>query len=172
MKTLLLMRHGKSSWKDSELTDIDRPLNKRGKKDVPEMGKLIRKEKLVPQRILSSPAQRARMSAEAVTGAMKFKGEVEYFDSFYMAEPQVYLEALHGLPDDVKRVMIIGHNPGLEGLLQILSGRIEGLTTAAIACLEFKIDHWSELGNETHGKLVKLWNPRDLRDKDEKKGKK
>jgi phosphohistidine phosphatase len=168
MKTLLLMRHAKSSWKHHDLDDIQRPLNKRGKKDAPMMGKLIRDKELVPQKILSSTAERARATAEAFIETSKYAGEVTFLDSFYLAEPQVYLDELHNLSDDTERVMVIGHNPGIEGVLQIVSGQVESLPTAAIAYLVLPIQKWSELTDETRGDLVELWRPHDLKEKSKK----
>jgi phosphohistidine phosphatase len=173
MKTLLLMRHAKSSWKDSKLPDHERPLNKRGSKDAPEMGKLLFKAELVPQVILCSSAKRARLTAEAVVEQSNFRGEVTYLDSFYLAEPETYLKGLQDLPDEIERVMVIGHNPGLEGLLQILCRRVESLPTASIAYLALPIKQWSELNDSVVGELVQLWKPRELKEaKKEKKQKK
>jgi phosphohistidine phosphatase len=93
---------------------------------------------------------------------------VEYIDSFYMAEPATYLEKLRTLPDELERVMIIGHNPGLEGLVQILSHRVESLSTSAIAYLVLPIKEWQELSEDTDGELIELWRPRDFREKSKK----
>lgn len=165
MKTLLLMRHAKSSWKDHDLEDQLRPLNKRGKKDAPLMGLLIREKELTPQQILSSTAERARETTQSIIETTGFTGKVEYLESFYLGEPENYLDVLHFLPDDVERVMIMGHNPGLEGLLQILTGAVEPLSTAAIAYIVLPIRHWSELNNSVEGELIELWRPRELREK-------
>jgi phosphohistidine phosphatase len=169
MKTVLLMRHAKSSWKDHKLKDIERPLNKRGKKDAPRMGHLIKDKELQPQLILSSPAVRAKQTIELFTEKLDHKVKVEYLDAFYLAEPNIYADALRALPDDLERVMLVGHNPGLEGLLQILSGQVESLPTAAIAYIVLPVSHWSELKEDTHGEIIELWKPRDLK---ESKGKK
>ncbi len=172
MKTLLLMRHAKSSWKDTELSDIDRPLAKRGKKDAPFMGAVLKEKELVPQLILSSTAVRARQTAELVTAACNFSGEIRYLDDFYLAEPAAYLRGLALVPDDLERVMVIGHNPGLEGLLQILSGRIEALPTSTIAYLSLPVDSWHDLHDDTEGELLELLIPQELEvEEEEKKGK-
>jgi phosphohistidine phosphatase len=168
MKTLLLMRHAKSSWKQADIADHDRPLNKRGKKDAPLMGKLILEKELTPQLILSSSAVRARLTVDAIVECLDFKGEVELLDDFYMAEPSVYLDRLRSLPGDLERVMIIGHNPGLEGLVQILSHQVESLSTSAIAYLVLPIKEWNELSEDTDGDLIELWRPRDFREKAKK----
>ncbi len=168
MKTLLLMRHAKSSWKHPEIKDHDRALNKRGKKDAPRMSQLLADNELVPQRILTSTAERSRQTVEAVIEATGFSGEVSYLESLYMAEPEIYLELLSLMPDDLERILVIGHNPGLEGLLQILSGRVESLPTAAIAYLSLPIHSWKEIrSHEDPGELIALWTPRDLKDEKE-----
>jgi len=170
MKTLLLMRHAKSSWKHSEMPDHERPLNKRGNKDAPLMGDLIKDKELVPQKILCSTAVRATETARLVESKSGFSGETVFLDSYYLAEPNAYLEGLQTLPDEIERVMVIGHNPGLEGLLQILSGQIVSLSTGAVAHLVLPVNHWNELNLDTEGNLVETFSPQDLKEK-EKKGK-
>ena len=170
MKTLLLMRHAKSSWKHAEMPDHERPLNKRGNKDAPIMGSFIKDKELVPQKILCSTALRATETARIVQESSGFTGETVFLDSYYLAEPGAYLEALQTLPDEIERVMVIGHNPGLEGLCQILSGQIVPLTTGAVAHLVLSIDHWNELNMDGEGELVETFAPDDLKEK-EKKGK-
>ncbi len=165
MKTLILMRHAKSSWKHPEIKDHERGLNKRGKKDAPRMGKLLVDNELIPQRILTSTAVRSRMTVEAVVEVMNYTGEVSYLDSLYMAEPDIYLELLSLMPDDLERILVIGHNPGLEGLLQILSGRVESLSTASVAYLSLPIKSWKDIRvHENPAELVALWTPHDMKD--------
>jgi phosphohistidine phosphatase SixA len=94
VKSLLILRHAKSSWKHPELNDHDRPLNKRGKNDAPRMGKLLQKEKLIPDVILSSTAIRASATAESVVKACGYKGEVTLNRSLYAAGPEAYLQLL------------------------------------------------------------------------------
>ncbi|NPV76687.1 MAG: histidine phosphatase family protein [Anaerolineae bacterium] len=168
MKTLLLMRHAKSSWKEKGVEDHERPLNKRGQKDAPMMGNLLFEKELVPQRILCSSALRARLTAELLAETSRFVGEITYLNSFYLAEPGAYLEGLLALSDNLERIMIIGHNPGLEGLLQILSHQVESLPTAAIAHIALPVKSWADLNDETSGELIDLWRPRDLKHKHKK----
>lgn len=162
MKTLLLMRHAKSSWKHPELPDAERGLAKRGKKDAPRMGHLLKDKELVPQVILCSSAARARQTAEAVAQACGFKGQADFQESLYLAEPEGYITALHAVPDAVERVLVIGHNPGLEGLLQSLCGRVEALPTSTIAFLSLPLVKWAELSAESEGELVEVMRPKDL----------
>ena len=185
MKTLLLMRHAKSSWKQPDLPDHERPLNKRGKKDAPLIGSLIKEKELVPQKMMISSAVRAAETAKMLQDTSGFSGELECLDSFYLAEPNVYLEPLQSLPDEIERVMVIGHNPGLEGLLQILSGQILPLTAGEVAHLVLPIEHWNEVSLDCEGELVETFSPhtmekkvkkekkeiKEKKEKEEKKGK-
>jgi len=177
MKTLLLMRHAKSSWKEKDVPDHERPLNKRGRRDVPLMSKLLVDRELIPQQIISSSALRTRQTAECLAEELEFWGDIVFQDRLYMAEAEEYLGMLRELPDDLEQVMLIGHNPGLETLLQMLSGRIEALPTAVIAHLALPITEWAQLNGETEGEIVEIWRPKEVREgefdeKDKKKGKK
>jgi phosphohistidine phosphatase len=162
MKTLLILRHAKSSWSDSKLADIDRPLNKRGKHDAPIVGALLREVDLVPDRILCSPATRARKTAKAVAEASGYEGEIELDDDFYPGDPQAYIEALQSLSDDVQCAMVVGHNPGLEDLLNTLTGESAALPTAALAQVNLSIHAWLELDEEVEGQLVQVWRVKEL----------
>jgi phosphohistidine phosphatase len=162
MKTLLLMRHGKSSWKHPELADRERPLTKRGVKASQLMGELIVLKELVPQRIFSSSAVRTIETAQNLGAACECGDRITAVDEFYLAEPDIYINYLKTLPDDLERVMVIGHNPGLESLLQILSGQIETLTTAVVAYLSLPVKSWKDLSSETEGELIELWRPKEI----------
>jgi phosphohistidine phosphatase len=173
MKTLLLMRHAKSSWKIKNIPDHERPLNKRGRRDAPRMGQLLQDRELVPQLILSSSALRARQTAELVAETAGYSAEILFRDDLYMAEAEGYIHALHEVPDTIERVMLIGHNPGLETLLQLLSNRIESLPTAVLAHLVLPIDQWDILNSTVEGELIEIWRPKELSEEavDEKKEK-
>jgi phosphohistidine phosphatase len=162
MKTLLILRHAKSSWKKPGLADHDRPLNKRGKRDAPRVGQLIEQEDLVPDLIITSTATRARVTAEVVAENSGYEGEIRPERSFYMGYPEAYLEVLRQLPDEIRTVMVVGHNPGLEELLEELVMEPERLPTAALARVDLPVYSWQELDDEVVGELVNLWRPREL----------
>ena len=188
MKTLLLLRHAKSSWKDKKLKDKDRPLKKKGEEGAAFIGKVLLENELVPQVILSSSAERAKQTAEIVAKVCKIKEKVTLLDSYYLAEPQAYLDGLKDLPDQVERALIVGHNPSLEGLMQVMDGKIEALPTGGLAYLVLQLNKWSDISIDTAGELIGFWQPakeeitkeevdmakekKDKKDKKEKKEKK
>lgn len=162
MKTLLILRHAKSSWGDSSLKDHERPLNKRGKHDAPRMGKLLQDEQLTPDLIVSSTAKRAHKTAAKVAGSCGYQGEIELTDDFYLARPGSYIQHLQQVADENDSVMVVGHNPGLEELLSLLTGHAERLPTAALAQIQFDITNWQEMAHTPTGNLVNLWLPKEL----------
>ena len=162
MRLLSILRHAKSSWSDSSLDDHDRPLNKRGSRDAPRMGELIREQGLVPDVILSSTALRARDTALAVAAAAGFPAEVHFTRRLYGAGPDEYLEALRALPDDSEHALVVGHNPGLEDLVALMVGGPHTMPTAALAVVELPIDRWRDLDPPPGGSLRALWRPREL----------
>jgi len=162
MKTLIMMRHAKSSWKDPNLTDHQRPLNKRGKKDAPRMGELLRKQALLPELILCSTAERARMTAKLFIKSSGFNGEIRFLNDLYSADTKSYLKILSTLEDDFNRIMVIGHNPELEDLQEMITGKWHRLTTAAIAVLELPIERWEDMNTKVRGTLTHLWRPKEI----------
>ena len=162
MKTLLILRHAKSSWNYPELSDYDRPLNARGKRDAPRMGKHLRREGLIPDRILTSSAKRARKTANKVAKSCGYTGKVKKLDTLYATVPGVYFETLQALSDKYQRVMVVGHNPTMEQLVNHLTGEIKRMPTAALAHIELPIQSWETLDLHTKGTLVSLWTPKTL----------
>lgn len=162
MKNLLIMRHAKSSWKEEDLIDHDRPLSKRGKRDAPRMGKLLSKERLIPELILTSSARRARDTAEAAAEASGYTPEVRHLPDLYHPEVKTFYSILRALPSDLERVMIVGHNPELEEFIETLTGETVSLPTAALVHIALPISTWSELSEETQGKIMGTWLPRGL----------
>jgi phosphohistidine phosphatase len=163
MKTLLVLRHAKSSWSDASLDDHERPLNQRGLRDAPRIGELIRTHKLLPGLIISSDAVRARATAEAVAQAARFEGNVQLEPRLYAASTSDILAVLRALRDaKAAIVLIVGHNPTLEGLIAQLTGESLDLPTAALAQIDLPIDRWRDLKETIRGSLVNVWRPREL----------
>jgi phosphohistidine phosphatase len=161
MKTLLLLRHAKSSWKDTGLDDFDRPLNGRGQKAAPQMGKFLRKQKVQPELVLSSPAERARQTAALVMEAAKLTAPLRYDERIYEASARQLLEVVSQIEEDAKVVLLVGHNPGLEQLLEQLTGEREALPTAALAQISLDVEKWSKV-RDNSGSLVRLVKPKEL----------
>jgi phosphohistidine phosphatase len=161
MKTLLILRHAKSSWKNNELSDHDRPLNPRGQRDAPNVGKRLRNEDLIPDAVISSTAKRARQTAEAVAEESGCTGELQLSEELYGGGSEAYLEAIRNLPSGVDCALVVGHNPDLEELVEILLGENVRLPTAALAHLQLDIQDWQDLNGEEQGKLINLWTPRE-----------
>ena len=162
MKTLLLMRHAKSSWKDDSLADHDRPLNKRGRGDAPRMGRLLRDRDLIPDLILSSTAERANATARLVAEAAGYSCAVQMSDALYHVGAAQLLQVICQIDSQFVRPLIIGHNPAMADLLEQLSGGSHSFPTAALACLKLDVPHWCDLERAATAKLADFWHPREL----------
>lgn len=161
MKTLLLLRHAKSSWDDPTADDADRPLAPRGEKDAPRIGAFLAATKNLPDLIVSSPAERAKATAKRVMRAADYDGELRLEPAIYLADADTLLGVVRLLPNDRERVMLVGHNPGFEELTGVLCGGSVRLPTAAVACIELDIERWAE-ARAGAGTLLWLVNPKVL----------
>ena len=147
MKTLLLVRHAKSSRDDTAIPDKDRPLNDRGKRDAPKMGERLSKRDLKPDLILSSPARRALRTAEIIAKKLDYRlKDIVVDDRLYAGEADDLIRVIHKLGDKLERVMMFGHNPELTELAHRLSSKITHMPTCAIAEFTFDAKSWSYIG--------------------------
>jgi phosphohistidine phosphatase len=162
MKTLLLMRHAKSSWSDGSQADVDRPLNDRGRREAPRMGRWLRAQGLELDHVISSHARRAVETAEAVIDASGYGGEWQREPSLYAAGVEAYLDVLRGLPDTAQTVLVVAHNPGTEEVVEALTGEQETMKTACVAVVELPLERWQGLGNGTEGRLAQVGRPREI----------
>lgn len=139
-KKLILLRHAKSSWNDAALSDFDRPLNKRGLRDAPDMANRLQARGCVPDKVLCSPAKRTQETAEIIFDSLQLnKQRLEYVDTIYEASPGDLMAAIAQQDDATIQLMIIGHNPALEYLASMLN-QGDRLTMATCAVCEFDID--------------------------------
>ena len=165
MKTLLIMRHAKSSWKDLNLQDHDRPLNKRGKHDALLMGKLLRNQGTSLDLVVSSTALRAQTTANLFAKAFRYEGESVLEGSVYRAQPIDILNLLSKYSDKYGSILLVGHNPTVAGVIEMLTAS-PGITmaTCTLAHLTLTIDSWAEINRKQPviGKLVNLWAPKEL----------
>lgn len=164
-KTLYLLRHAKSSWKDSSLANYDRPLNKRGKRDAPEMGQRLVKQGIRPDLIVSSPARRAKNTAEAIAEAVGYAApRIRWESSLYHAIPETLLRELQCTSNSHSSLMLVGHNPGFTDFCNLLSEQpVDNIVTAGIVCLEFDVNSWAEVTTEEGGALVWYDYPKRLK---------
>lgn len=146
MKTLYLVRHAKSSWKNQGLIDFDRPLNKRGKRDAPFMGEVLNDKKINPDFIISSSAKRAKKTATEIAAKIGFPlKKISFNDEIYEASMSTLVNLIKKLNNKYESVMIFGHNPGLTVLNNHISNNyIDNIPTCGIVALQFNKE-WNEL---------------------------
>jgi phosphohistidine phosphatase len=170
MRTLILMRHAKSSWDQAKLEDLDRPLAPRGRDAVPLIAGFIKESKWQPDLVLCSPAARVRETWQLMTPVLGRAVDCKTLRTIYPGAPSRLLEALRRAADEVETVMLIGHNPGLGRLAAGLCGSgpkkpLERMRskfpTAALAVIEFDVDRWDQLAPGA-GRLRAFVRPKDL----------
>ncbi len=161
MKTLYILRHAKSSWAETDRSDLDRQLNDRGRRAAPFMGRLMAREGFHPYLILSSPAKRARETAELVKIAGALDAEIRFEHRIYEASPQALRQVAAEIDDAYPSALVVGHNPGIEGFIRFLTGQLEPMPTAALAVVDLDIDSWDLLG-EGRGSLRVIFRPKEV----------
>jgi phosphohistidine phosphatase len=161
MKTLILLRHAKSSWKELGLADHDRPLNKRGQRDAPRAGEVLRERDLVPDSIYSSSAERARTTAEQVVLTMDFDDDIAVDRRLYLASPDEILAFVREIQEPSERVLIVGHNPGMEEFVAAMVGEISPMSTAALVVLMLDVDAWADVSFQRGARIAQTWRPKD-----------
>lgn len=148
MKTLYIIRHAKSSWEDPEKDDFDRPLNDRGKRDAPRMGKRLKEKGITPALMLTSPAKRALSTARRIGKVLKYsKDNIKTDKKLYHADEETILSVVRDLKDKHDVVMVFGHNPGLTDFINSFqTGEldIDNLPTCGIVAFELDIPSWKD----------------------------
>ncbi len=147
MKTLLLVRHAKSSWDDPGLDDRERPLNRRGLRNAPEMGRRLARRGELPQLLVSSVAERAATTARAIAAAIGFPAQhIDYREALYTFDAAAVLDCARGFGDACNAVLLVGHNPALTELANRLAAAdIDNIPTCGAAKLELPLQRWAEL---------------------------
>jgi len=150
MKTVVIVRHAKSSWDDLSLSDHQRPLNKRGLKDAPMMGARLAEWGPPIDRVISSSATRALTTAELITHEMGLPwDEIQIEDALYHATEEELLDLINEQDDYLDGLMLFGHNPGMAYLVMNLSDiEFDNFPTCGVAVLQFDVDSWSAIGEE------------------------
>lgn len=161
MRTLYLLRHAKSSWKDASLRDFDRPLKRRGRKAAELMGEVLATEKLKSPLVISSPAVRARETTELVleSGGLDVKPRFE--ERIYEADVRTLLDVVRSISGKAETAIMVGHNPGFENLMAYFTGDNRHMPTCALAKIEFDVASWSEVA-EGMGRLESFMTPKEI----------
>lgn len=163
MKHLWLARHAKSDWGNAAASDFDRELNERGLMNAPAMGRWLAQHEVKPRVIVTSPARRALQTAELLAEGMGIS------EAFIFHEPRIYeahtgalQEIIEESDDGIDGLMLVGHNPAMTQLLNILSGRQLGdLPTCSVASLTFDTKHWAQLGSSV-AVSAEVWRPKEV----------
>ena len=147
MKTLILIRHAKSSWKDPTLADLDRPLGKRGRRDAPWMGKHLAQMGVTVDRCIVSPARRALETARMIALELDYPhSEIVLDGRLYEASEEDCLDVIHATDDSLTVLLLIGHNPGLQDTVEALApGLIDRLPTCGLVQMTFDVASWSAI---------------------------
>ena len=158
MSTLLVLRHAQAAPEAPSSSDQDRALTEEGRVAAARMGRLVKDEELLPDLLLSSSARRTRETVSEFREASGYAGPIHYLDELYLAEASAIVEAIAAHAGTASRVLLVGHNPGLEDLVARLTGESVSLPTAALVECTFELDDWSELG-AGKGRLERLFRP-------------
>jgi len=162
MKTLYLLRHAKSSWKDSSLADDQRPLSKRGNKNAPQMGDYLARRGVSLDRVISSPATRALTTARLVVSALDYDLDaIVHEPRLYFRGSQIMLDVLRETDDAIASLMMVGHNPDMTSFVNSLCGyQTDNVPTCGLTTIEFD-GRWSEV-DTGDGRLQDYKIPREL----------
>lgn len=160
MKRLFLMRHAKSSWEQSDLADFERPLNERGLKAATLIGKVITRKQFEIATVISSPARRASQTAAIVLDIAAKNLEIDFIDRIYEASPQTLSSVASAIDDAHASALIVGHNPGMEGFVRMLTSRAESMPTAAVAVIDLAVKKWSDI-TPGCGTLLEVIRPKE-----------
>ena len=159
-KILLILRHAKSSWKDINIPDKERPLNKRGRNQGLKMGSLLKDLNNLPDYIIRSDAKRAVETSELVVKSSEYNGQMNTNSSLYdQNSADQYIKVLAQTPNNYSKVLIIGHNPSVENIIEKLTDKIETMKTCSLAKIDLNIKDWKDIQNSYHNELTNIWHP-------------
>ncbi|MCB9195378.1 MAG: histidine phosphatase family protein [Flavobacteriales bacterium] len=160
-KTLYVIRHGKSDWNTGD-KDFNRPLNSRGVKDAPNMGKYLLKNFDRPDHVFSSTANRSISTARLLLNKMNFElSDIDQYDNLYHASSETITSVIADAPKDSRVIYLFGHNPGLSDFVGYITGEIIDLKTCCVAIIELYVDEWNLMSRDT-GRLCSYISPRDI----------
>ena len=161
-RLLILMRHAKSDWSDSSLSDHDRPLNSRGQRDAPSMANWLAESDWIPDVVLSSSSQRTCDTFRLMAEQWDQEPTVSFSQDLYLAAPEAILDSIRGDGIDANQLMVLAHNPGISYLASLLAEQSIELPTAAVAVFRVDVEQWSDLRQSTPIQLVDFMRPKAL----------
>lgn len=160
MKKLYIIRHAKSSWKDSTLDDFDRPLNKRGKLDAPFMGTRLKEKNIMVDLIISSPALRAKTTAEIIAKKINYTKAILFKKDIYEVGTHAIKKILKKIDNDNNIVFLFGHNPDLNMLAEEYVDFDENIPTCGVVEIEFDCERWADI-SAINAKLISFDYPKN-----------
>ncbi len=158
MKTLLLLRHAKTSLVDPMLSDNMRPLTYQGKQDVSIIGNILKNKKLIPDIIICSTAKRAVETSKLIAKYVNYHNEIHLSKLLYQTTAKDYINVISEIPDKNNMVLLVGHNPILETLVEIITNELRIMKTCSLVNIVLSINSWVELKTQTKGKLIELFD--------------
>ena len=162
MKKLLLLRHGKSSWDNPDLADHERPLTNRGKESASIIGKFLKKENLIPDLIISSTAKRANKTADIISKKSGYDKKIFQSEALYNGSSEDYTNIIHEIADKNKTILLVGHNPAIEEVIERITAEKKIMKTCSLAHIDLCIDSWKNFHYRKKYKLIDLINVREL----------
>ena len=162
MKKLLLLRHGKSSWDNPDLADQERPLTNRGKEGASIIGKFLKKENLIPDLIISSTAKRANKTADIISKKSGYDKKIFQSEALYNGSSEDYTNIIHEIADKNKTILLVGHNPAIEEVIERITAEKKIMKTCSLAHIDLCIDSWKNFHYRKKYKLIDLINVREL----------
>lgn len=158
MKTLLLLRHAKSSLIDPRLSDNMRPLTYQGKQDVYIIGKFLKNKKLIPDSIICSTAKRAVETSKLIAEYVNYHNEIQLSNLLYQTTAKDYINVISKMSNRYNMILLVGHNPILENLVEIITNELRIMKTCSLVHIVLAINSWVEIKTQTKGKLIELFN--------------
>jgi phosphohistidine phosphatase len=149
-RTLVMIRHAKSSWSNPLQSDFERPLNDRGEHDAPMMGQRLKQKQIIPDLIISSLAKRAKQTAKKIAKEVGYdEADIVWYEKLYHCIPQVFEEVLYEVKDEVKTVFIVAHNPGITDFVNQLSPAfiIDNMPTCGLVGAKLELEEWNEFNS-------------------------
>jgi phosphohistidine phosphatase len=162
MKTLLLLRHAKSSLIDPTLSDNMRPLTYQGKQDVYIIGKFLKNKKLIPDSIICSTAKRAVETSKLIAEYVNYHNEIQLSNLLYQTTAKDYINVISKMSNKYNMILLVGHNPILENLVEIITNELRIMKTCSLVHIVLAINSWVEIKTQTKGKLIELFNIKNL----------